>query len=66
MRIYWLWMMLGTLMMGAGVSGAQPNPGDSAQTEVKGKVLDLVFRVEDMGGKVQSLEVKESAKEVLG
>ncbi len=64
MRIYWLWMMLGTLMIGAGVAEAQQNPGDSAQTEGKGKVLDLVFRVEDMGGKVQSLEVKESATEV--
>jgi len=57
-------MMLGTLMIGAGVAEAQQNPGDSAQTEGKGKVLDLVFRVEDMGGKVQSLEVKESATEV--
>jgi outer membrane protein OmpA-like peptidoglycan-associated protein len=64
MRIYWLWMMLGMLMIGAGVAEAQQNPGDSAQTEGKGKVLDLVFRVEDMGGKVQSLEVKESATEV--
>jgi outer membrane protein OmpA-like peptidoglycan-associated protein len=64
MRIYWLWMMLGTLMMGVGVAEAQQNPGDSAQTEGKGKVLELVFRVEDMGGKVQSLEVKESATEV--
>jgi outer membrane protein OmpA-like peptidoglycan-associated protein len=51
-------------MIGAGVAEAQQNPGDSAQTEGKGKVLDLVFRVEDMGGKVQSLEVKESATEV--
>ena len=29
-----------------------------------GKVLDLVFRVEDIGGKVQELQVKESAAEV--
>ena len=29
-----------------------------------GKVLDLVFRVEDLGGKVQDLQVKESAAEV--
>jgi outer membrane protein OmpA-like peptidoglycan-associated protein len=64
MRIYWLWMMLGTLTIGGGVAEAQQNPGDSAQTQVKGKVLDLVFRVEDMGGKVQSIEVKESATEV--
>jgi outer membrane protein OmpA-like peptidoglycan-associated protein len=64
MRIYWLWMILGTLMIGAGIAEAQQNPGDGAQTEGKGKVLDLVSRVEDMGGKVQSLDVKESATEV--
>lgn len=29
-----------------------------------GKVLDLVFRVEDIGGRVQELQVKESAVEV--
>jgi outer membrane protein OmpA-like peptidoglycan-associated protein len=28
------------------------------------KVLDLVFRVDDIGGKVQSLDVKETATEV--
>jgi outer membrane protein OmpA-like peptidoglycan-associated protein len=64
MRIHWLELMLCTLMMAAGVAEAQQNPGDSPQAEGKGKVLDLVFRVEDMGGKVQSLEVKESATEV--
>jgi outer membrane protein OmpA-like peptidoglycan-associated protein len=64
MRNHWPWMMVGTLMMGVGVAEAQKNPGDSAQTVGKGKVLDLVFRVEDMGGKVQSLEIKESATEV--
>jgi outer membrane protein OmpA-like peptidoglycan-associated protein len=30
----------------------------------KAKVLDLVFRVEDMGGKVQDLAVKETSTEV--
>jgi outer membrane protein OmpA-like peptidoglycan-associated protein len=64
MRNHWPWMMVGTLMIGVGVAEAQQNPGDSAQTVGKGKVLDLVFRVEDMGGKVQSLEIKESATEV--
>jgi outer membrane protein OmpA-like peptidoglycan-associated protein len=64
MRNHWPWMMVGTLMIGVGVAEAQQKPGDSAQTEGKGKVLDLVFRVEDMGGKVQSLEIKESATEV--
>jgi len=31
---------------------------------IEGKVLDLVFRVEDLGGAVKSLEVKESDTEV--
>ena len=66
MRIYWLGIMLCTLMIGVGVAEAQQNPGDSAQTEGKGKVLDLVFRVEDMGGKVQSLEVKSALNRVRG
>ncbi len=30
----------------------------------KNKVLDLVFRVEDMGGKVQDLQVKEIGQEI--
>lgn len=64
MRILWPWMMVCALMIGVIVTEAQQNPGDSPKTEGKGKVLDLVFRVEDMGGKVQSLEVKESATEV--
>ena len=33
-------------------------------TPPNGKVLDLVFRVEDMGGKVEDLEVKETPMEV--
>ena len=33
-------------------------------SDLQTKIVDLVFRVEDMGGKVQSLEVKESATEV--
>jgi outer membrane protein OmpA-like peptidoglycan-associated protein len=30
----------------------------------KNKILDLVFRVEDMGGKVQDLQVKETGQEI--
>jgi outer membrane protein OmpA-like peptidoglycan-associated protein len=33
-------------------------------SDLQTKVLDLVFRIEDIGGKVQSLEVKESPTEV--
>lgn len=32
--------------------------------EIAGKVLDLVFRVEDLGGKVQDLQVKETGQEI--
>lgn len=32
--------------------------------EVGGKVLDLVFRVEDLSGKVQDLQVKETGQEI--
>ena len=32
--------------------------------ELKGKILDLVFRVEDLGGKVQDLQVKETGQEI--
>src|SRR3984893_10214184 len=63
--------MVCALMMGGGVAEAQHNHGESSQTEGKGKVLDLVVRVqglgsrvEVLGGKVQALEVKESATEV--
>ena len=64
MKTYWPFMILCALMIAIGVAAAQQNPGTPPQTEGKGKVLDLVFRVEDMGGKVQSLEIKESATEV--
>jgi outer membrane protein OmpA-like peptidoglycan-associated protein len=46
--------------LGEAVSQLQP-----AKIEpIGGKVLNLVFRVEDMGGKVQLLDVKESPTEV--
>jgi outer membrane protein OmpA-like peptidoglycan-associated protein len=46
--------------LGKAVSQLQP-----AKIEpISGKVLDLVFRVEEMGGKVQLLDVKESPTEV--
>ena len=32
--------------------------------ELKSKILDLVFRVEDLGGKVQDLQVKETGQEI--
>ena len=38
------------------------DPGGSAQ-ELPGEVLDLTYRVEDLGGKVQALQVKQTATE---
>ena len=39
-----------------------PNPGTSQ--EGQGKILDLIFTVQDMGGKVQDLRVKETKSEI--
>lgn len=39
-------------------------PAVSAQQEVQTKVLDLVFTVKDLGGKVSDLQVKESDTEI--
>jgi hypothetical protein len=33
-------------------------------TNLTHKILDLVFRVEDLGGKVQDLQVKETGQEI--
>src|SRR6267154_3064295 len=38
------------------------DPGGSAQ-ELPGEVVDLIYRVEDLGGKVQALQVKQTATE---
>jgi outer membrane protein OmpA-like peptidoglycan-associated protein len=38
--------------------------GKQALADEKSKILDLNFRVEDMGGKVQDLQVKETATEI--
>ena len=41
---------------------AVPNPGSSQ--EGGAKILDLIFRVQDMGGKVQDIQVKETKTEI--
>ncbi len=49
------------------IAWASPEPVAVAQEqtkEISGKVLDLVFRVEDLGGKVQDLQVKETSQEI--
>jgi outer membrane protein OmpA-like peptidoglycan-associated protein len=65
-------MLLSAVVASRGAAEPQQNPSQEQPSQGTGKVLDLgdgkvldlVFRVEDMGGKVQSLEVKESATEV--
>lgn len=47
------------------VVGQEPTNSPVQRTEdMKTKVLDLVFRIEDMGGKVQDLQVRETGQEV--
>jgi len=51
----------------AAIAWVAPDPIAMAQAQTKeiaGKVLDLVFRVEDLGGKVQDLQVKETGQEI--
>ena len=62
MKTIWLFMLLCTVVVASGAAEPQQKP--EQVKPIDGKVLDLTFRVEDMGGKVQSLEVKESATEV--
>ena len=62
MRTVWQFMFLCVAASACGAAQLQQKPADVKQ--IDGKVLDLTFRVEDMGGNVQSLEVKESATEV--
>ena len=57
------WTVL-CLFAAAGVAASQGQQQPDKVEPIAGKVLDLVFRVEDMGGKVQSLDVKESPTEV--
>ena len=45
--------------------GQEPTNSPVQRTEeLRTKVLDLVFRIEDLGGKVQDLQVKETGQEV--
>ena len=51
------------LCLAAAQAIAQESPGDPGPP-YQFKVLDIVFRVEDIGGKVEALEVKETDTEV--
>lgn len=46
------------------VGQEQTNSPVQRTESLQTKVLDLVFRIEDLGGKVQDLQVKESAAEI--
>ena len=46
------------------VAQEQTNSPVQRTESLKTKVLDLVFRIEDLGGKVQDLQVKETGQEV--
>jgi len=55
-------LTLAAFLMVGGVAVGQDNlpPPEQLQT----KILDLVFRVEDLGGKVQEIQVKETGAEI--
>ncbi len=42
----------------------QYSPAQEATADLKVKILDLIFRVENIGGRVQDLQVKESDTEI--
>jgi outer membrane protein OmpA-like peptidoglycan-associated protein len=46
------------------LASAQAQLSSGKISNIETRVLDLVFRVDDMGGKVQDLDVKETATEV--
>ena len=57
---WWLALMAPTLLCAAEAS-AQPA---TLPAGAKGRTVDLVFRVENMGGKVQALEIRETETEI--
>jgi outer membrane protein OmpA-like peptidoglycan-associated protein len=60
-KIYWKRFIEPLIVLLAiAASAAAQEPGAAAQT----KILDLVFHVEDMGGKIESLEMKETPTQV--
>jgi outer membrane protein OmpA-like peptidoglycan-associated protein len=46
------------------VGGAAVAQDDAPPPNKQTKILDLVFRVEDLGGKVQDIQVKETGSEI--
>jgi outer membrane protein OmpA-like peptidoglycan-associated protein len=55
-----VWLMVFCLMLGIGSAAEGPEP----VSNLKMQVLDLIFKVEDIGGKVMDLQVKETATEI--
>ena len=58
---------VGRLLLAAALFGGPltwPDPSSAQEPGEKFKVLDLVFRVDDLSGKVQDLTVKETKTEV--
>jgi outer membrane protein OmpA-like peptidoglycan-associated protein len=55
-------LSLVALLAVGGVAFGQDNL--PPQENLRTKILDLVFRVEDMGGKVQEIQVKETGAEI--
>lgn len=55
--------VIGVVFLGASqFTSAQDS--DQVPDPSKNKILDLIFRVDDLGGKVQDLQVKETGEEI--
>src|SRR2546430_12378156 len=52
------------LLLLAFVQSAASQENSQTADPSKNKILDLVFHVEDLGGKVQDLQVKETGEEI--
>jgi len=55
-------VFFGVFFLGAQFAAAQET--NQVADPAKNKILDLVFRVDDLGGKVQDLQVKETGQEI--
>lgn len=55
-----VWLTVFCLALGIGSAAEGPEP----VSDLKMQVLDLVFKVEDIGGKVMDLQVKETETEI--
>src|SRR5688572_22533116 len=61
LKLVCFWVFFASVFACAQFATAQ---GSNQVGDLKTKVLDLVFRIDDLGGKVQDLQVKETGQEI--